>query len=209
VTAFAARRLLLGAEAVAELCRRLGLAVPPGFASPPGPVGAPALVLDGQVHPSVAAGLRATCAPQVGVLLRSSLGDVAAALGVRDELGGSLLRAAGSRVEVSAWPALELGAELARCLPPLPAAPRQSLQWPLHDLATCPELADIAVGTLQATVVRPPQVLGRVTWLATAQGWFSLEAAGVRDGVRWVVVEPVEPADLGPALAPAIGTALS
>jgi hypothetical protein len=62
-------------------------------------------------------------------------GDLAAAFGVRADLGGSMLRAGDSDVEVSAWPAQRLGAELERAVPPLGDGPRPTLHQPLTQVA--------------------------------------------------------------------------
>jgi hypothetical protein len=185
------------------------LPLPPGFAAEPGPVRTAGLLREDSVHPSVAAGLAATCSPRVGVLVRCSPGDVAAALGVRGDLGGSMVRAGGSDVEVAAWPAGRLGAELAAAVPALDSGPRPMLHLPLDDLARHPALRREVAGRLEVRVVAPPRVVGRLAWLATPGGWLSLEAAEVRAGVRWATVRPVEPADLPAVVAPLIAMALA
>ena len=200
---------MLPAGEVAGLCARLALPLPPDFAATPTGIATQGLLLDGQVHPSVAAGLRATCAPRVGVLLRSTAGDVAAALGVRGDLGGSLVRVGSSDVEVAAWPAERLGVELVRTVPDLGGSARPALHGPLVDLAAAPELRDGVLGVLRATVVAPPYVVGLVTWLATDAGWLALEPAEVRDGVLWARVRPVHPGDIAAAVAPLVAGALS
>jgi hypothetical protein len=167
------------------------------------------LLVDGAVHPSVAAGLAATCAPRVGIAMSTSSGGLAAAFGVRADLGGSLLRAAGSDVEVSAWPALQLGAELARTVPWLGRSDLPVLHLPVSEIAAHPVLRATVAGVLRATVVAPGGVVGQVTWLATASGWLALEPAEARSGVRWAQVRPVEPADLGAAVAPLVAAALT
>ena len=179
------------------MCARLGLELPPAFRATPDAVV--------EVHPSVAAGLQATCAPAVGVLVSSSFGD--AAFGVRDDLGGSLLRRVESPVEVSVWPAVRLRSELARAVAPLAARPSPPLHLPLDDVPDV--LRPLTVGFLRATVVAPPQVLGVVVWVATSHGWVWLQPAQVRCGVRWGDVRPVEPADLAGAVAPDIAMALA
>ena len=57
--------------------------------------------------------------------MRCPFGDVAAALGIRGDLGGSLVRAGESDVEVAAWPAERLGVELARAVPPVAGEDRR------------------------------------------------------------------------------------
>lgn len=203
------RRLRLPAAEVAELHGLLGLPLPPGFAAERRPVTTPGLCVDGKVQPALAAGLTVTCAPRVGVLVRSTVGDVAAALGVAGDIGGGLLRVGGSAVEVSAWPVPALGAELARCVPPLPSRPRPVLHLPLPELPRSAGLRESIVGTLHATVVAPGQVVGQVVWLASRAGWLTLEPAEVRGGVRWVAVRPVEPVDLARCIAPLVAEALA
>jgi hypothetical protein len=197
MTRTTARRLVLAPGELAGMCARLGLELPPAFRATPDAVG--------EVHPSVAAGLQATCAPAVGVLVSSSFGD--AAFGVRDDLGGSLLRGVESPVEVSVWPAVRLRSELARAVPPLAARPSPPLHLPLDEVPDV--LRPLTVGFLRATVVAPPHVLGVVVWVATSHGWVWLQPAQVRRGVRWVDVRPVEPADLAGAVAPDIAMALA
>lgn len=204
-----ARRLLLPPGEVAELCHRIGLVLPPTFAAERAPLHTAGLLRDGAVHPSLATGLAATCSPQLGVLVTSSIGEVAAALGVRGDLGGSLLRAGPSPVEVAAWPAEQLGPELARVVPPLPSGPRPDLHLPVSDLATSQILRRLVVGTLHATVVTPDGVIAQLPWLGTAQGWVAVAPAEVREGVRWVQVRPVEADDLSSCLAPWIAEALA
>jgi hypothetical protein len=208
-TEVSARRLALAPGEPPELCARLGLLIPPGFAHRPEPIRTEGLLVDGAVHPSLAAGLVATCAPQVGVLIATSVGDVAAALGVRGDLGGSMLRAGGSDVEISAWPADQLGRELARAVPPLGAGPRPALHLPLTELGARADLHEAVVGTLLATVVAPPAVVGQVRWWATLAGWLALEPGEARDGVRWATVRPVDPHDLGAAVAPLAAAAVA
>jgi hypothetical protein len=140
VSAVLSRRLVLPPGEVAALCGRLDLLIPPGFEADPSPIQTEAVLIDGAVHPSVAAGLAATCIPRLAILLRSSVGDVAAALGIRGDLGGSMVRAGQSDIEVGAWPAARLGAELARAVPV--ALP----------------------GVLHITVVAPPRVVGQLLW---------------------------------------------
>ena len=209
-----ARRLVLPPAQVVELCRLVGVPCPPGFDIGVRDQAGPAVLsddvlVDGRVHRSVAAGIVATCAPRVAVHIASTAGDVTAVFGVRDDLGGSLLRHGASQVEVSAWPAVRLGSELVRAVPVLGCGSREPLHLPLAALADDPGLRDLVVGTLRATVVAPPRVVGQVTWLATAEGWLSLEPAEVRDGARWAVVRPVAPVDLGAAVAPLVAAALS
>lgn len=201
----AARRLLLEPGEVAGACGRLGLSLPPGFAATPDALRAPGLLLDGEVHPAVAATLAAVCAPEVGVVVWSEVGDLHAAVGVRGELGGGLLRAGASLIELSTWRATSLGAELARTLPRLGASVATPVRLPLAEV---PGLPDI-VGTLRATVVAPPAVLGVVVWLAAADGWLALEPAEVVAGRRWADVRPVQPDELGRALAPYLAAALT
>jgi hypothetical protein len=140
VTALLSRRLVLPIGEVARLCELVGLLIPPGFEAPATPIRTEGLLVDDAVHPSVAAGLLATCSPQIAILARGSVGDVAAVWGVRGDLGGSMLRAGDSAVEVAAWPVERLGPELRRAVP-----------------------AGLT-GTLRLTVVAPPRIVGQLDW---------------------------------------------
>lgn len=209
MTTLLARRLTVAPDEPAALCARLGLRPPPGFDSQPGAVRTAGLLVDGAVHRCVAAGLAATCAPALAVLMSSTVGDVAAAFGVRGDLGGSMIRAGGSGVELAAWPAERLGAELARAVPPLGLSAQPPLHLPLAEIAMRADLQAEVVGILRATVVAPPHVVGLVGWLATAAGWLAIEPAEARAGVRWATVRPVVPVDIGAAVAPLVGSALT
>lgn len=188
-----AARLVLAPGELALLAALLGLELPPGFLVRDA-TGDRARLTDlgvlshGDVHPSVAAGLAAACAPRVGVLVEAAVGAVAvtAALGVRgdggddvgdevgDEVGGSLARLGDAVVEASLWPAVALGRELTRLVPPAAAS-----------------------GRLRATVVAPPDVVGQRLWFADEGGWRTLDA------------RPVDAGDLGQDLAPLVGAALA
>lgn len=198
MTALTAKRLALPAGQVADLCAQLGLTLPPGFTADPLPCAVEGL------GPNLAV----VCAPAVSVLVSCTLGSEAA-YGVAGDLGGSLLRFDGSDVEVSAWPATRLGAELTRGVPPLPIGERPFLHAPLHEIAELPSLRAAVRGALRVTVIAPPTVLGVLVWLATDAGWLALEPAEVRAGVRWATVCPVEPADLGPAVTPFVAMGMS
>jgi hypothetical protein len=218
MTALPARRIALTPGELDLLRRRLDLPAPPGFGIDGGSGSTARLeqlgvTVDGAVHPSIAAGLVAACAPQVGVLLlaRARQQEVTAALGVRGELGGSLAQAGGPAVEASVWPAPALGAELARVVPPLGTAEGPALHLPMAELAAglvVDGLRAALVGSLRATVVTD-RVVGQVVWLATTDGWLAMEPAQSRGGERWATLRPVQPHDLGAALAPALSTALS
>jgi hypothetical protein len=199
-----ARRLVLAPGELPALSARLRLLIPPGFDRSPEPIRTEGLLIDGVVQPFLAAALVAACSPQLGVLVTTTVGDVAGAFGARGDVGGSMLRAGGSDVEVSAWPAEQLGRELARAVPPLGSNPLAALHLPLSAIAEHPELRETVIGTLRATVVAPPAVVGHVTWLAAAAGWLALAPAGVHDGVRWATVRPAVPDDLGAAVAPLV-----
>lgn len=180
-----AARLVLAPGELALLAALLGLELPPGFLVRDA-TGDRARLTDlgvlshGDVHPSVAAGLAAACAPRVGVLVEAAVGAVAvtAALGVRgdggDDVGGSLARLGDAVVEASLWPAVALGRELTRLVPPAAAS-----------------------GRLRATVVAPPDVVGQRQWFADEGGWRTLDA------------RPVVAGDLGQDLAPLVGAALA
>jgi hypothetical protein len=212
-----ARRLYLTPGELDLLRRRLDLPAPPGF-SVDGGSGSMArleelgVITSGAVHPSVAAGLVAACAPRVGVLVTASVGDsgVTAALGVRGSVGGSLAQSGSAAAEVATWPATELGAELARVVPPLGAHPAPALHLPLEELTGSAVEGRFGpvTGALQATVVADG-VLGLLRWLATEQGWLAVEPAQWHAGGRQASVRPVLADDLGAELAPYLATALS
>ena len=180
----AARRLVLAPGELDLLARLLGLELPPGFAVRDGTgdrarLAALGALVDGRVHASVAAGLEAACAPRLAVLVEAAVPDVAvtAALGVRGDVGGALVRTGPDAVEASLWPAVALRAELARLVPPAGE----------H-------------GSLRATVVAPPDVVGQALWSARDGAWLALQPGGATTAVGAT--------DLGPALAPLVGAAL-
>jgi hypothetical protein len=216
-----ARRLYLTPGELDLVRRRLDLPAPPGFDVDGGNGSVGRLVqlgvlTDDAVHPSVAAGLAAACAPQVGVHLAAAVGDqrVTAVLGVRGALGGSLVHMGTAAVEVAAWPAAWLAAELSRVVPPLACSGGAPRHLPLPALSEgAPEPAVAALretvsGSLRATAVAQV-VLGQVVWLATQQGWVAVEPAHTRAGVRWATLRPVTPEDLGSALAPLLAAGLA
>jgi hypothetical protein len=197
MTTITARRLVMSAGQVAGMCARLRLTPPPAF-------DVAAEEVD-EVQPAVAVGLAAVCVPSVAVHVASSYGD--SVLGVRGDLGGGLVRGSSHDVEMSAWPAVRLGHEIARTVPRLGSVDRPELHLPLDEAPVA--LGEVTVGYLRATVVAPPQVVGVVIWVATPGGWFFLEPAEVIRGVRWARVRPVAPGDLGAAVAPFLAAALA
>lgn len=200
MTTATARRLVLPPGQLAAVCRDLGLTLPPAFAADPVPTSCDVAAIDSN--------LTVVCAPELSVLVSCTLGTEAA-LGIVGELGGGLIRYPGSDIEVSAWPAVRLGSELARGVPPLPSGERPTLHAPLREIVDLPFLRAAVRGILRTTVVAPPEILGVVVWLATDAGWLALEPAGMRGRDRWATVHPVESADLGAAVAPYVAMAAS
>jgi hypothetical protein len=94
-------------------------------------------------------------------------------------------------------------------VPVLGDSPLPRLHLPVSALPDEPLLRAEVVGAMRVTVVAPPHVLGWVTWLATPTGWLALEPAEVRTGVRWAVVRPVRPDEIGTAVAPLLAGALA
>ncbi|HEU5473495.1 MAG TPA: hypothetical protein VFV67_22855 [Actinophytocola sp.] len=123
----APHRLRLTAAEYAWLVERLGLAMPPGW-EPVEPAGssAPAglaekgVLVDGEVHPSVAMNLRILAGPQVMLDTTASIG--AAGLhslhAIAGALGASLFQLGDGAVELSLFAASDLGGELVRAVPP-------------------------------------------------------------------------------------------
>lgn len=129
-----AHRLALSGPEWRLLCQRAGLRPPPGFGAtdqPPGqesPDSAGSLAGRGVLRPdsvlelpvpAVAANLAVLAAPaavvQVGVSVRGD--GLRAVYAVRGPLGASLVTLPAGGVELSMFPAVDLGRELARCAP--------------------------------------------------------------------------------------------
>jgi EspG family len=139
----AARRLSLSSAELAVLCRYAGLSAPSGFEAdfPAGAEGADAIgeadlaaasdalaardILPrdarGRLHPSVAVSLAVLAAPAALVHVEAAVreGGLRAAYAVRGPLGCSLFASPGG-VELSMFPAVELGRELVRAVPEVP-----------------------------------------------------------------------------------------
>jgi hypothetical protein len=226
----ASRRLVLTADELAVLVAGLpeGAALPPGVA--PGPAADPAaarqalhargLLVDGRPHPAVRDDLLRLAAPEVAVLLEvaAPVADARAAVVVHGPLGAALVRA-GDAVELSAFAAPALAAELARLVPPatgsVPAAgtvPLQALVDP--DSPAGAGLRARAEGALRAVVVAGGgRAAGVVDWVwlrgvEGTGGWAALEPhpGGSQPQVR---VVPVGAEDLAGAVAPSVALLLS
>ncbi|HVM27793.1 MAG TPA: ESX secretion-associated protein EspG [Mycobacteriales bacterium] len=193
-------------------------------------------LLDGTAaHPALAADLRRLAAPEVLVLVEASCPglDVTAAVAVEGPLGAALLRTGGGSVQLSAFSAASLADELGRVVPARTAAPAAGTTaeapqvLPLADLAEPPagSLAEAVArrwgGSLRATVLGQPATPGGAVpasfvdwvWLTDPTGgrWAALEPAGPDplSGLPQVAVRAVEPAELGPAVAPAAALLLA
>lgn len=219
-------RLLLSTTAL-ELLRQRALlpplVLPPGFSLAPTGEGSTdeALALlqrlgvalptdDGwTVHPSVASDLQVLGAPEVAVTVRATRPglDVHACLALSGPRGAGLLRTGDTAVELSAFRATDLAAELSRVVPAA-AGDRQAPpveEVPLDVLldGSGSRLQGRTTGTLLATVLAGPRagraagVVGTVQWVWDGSGWTGLEALPSRGGRPWVRLAPVEPADLG------------
>lgn len=232
-----AKRLLLSTTAL-ELVRQRALpdtpALPPGFSLEPTGGGSTdedvallhrlgvALPADGDgwtVHPAVADDLLVLAAPEVAVTVRASRPglDVHACLAVSGPRGAGLLRTGGTAVQLSAFPAADLAAELARVVPapvdggPAPAVEEVPLDVLLDGSAS--RLAGRTTGTLHATVLTGPRpdragdVVGIVEWVWDGRGWTGLEALPSRAGRPWVRLVPVLPIDLGAWVAALVARA--
>ncbi|UVS82573.1 ESX secretion-associated protein EspG [Actinokineospora sp. UTMC 2448] len=123
----AAHRLVLTAAEYAHLVGELGMSMPPDWAPAPDvTTGAEAealaardIVVDGRVHPSVAANLRVLSGPQI-------MFDTTATISTRGSrslhaiagrLGASLFLLPDAAVELSMFQATDLGRELVRAVP--------------------------------------------------------------------------------------------
>lgn len=132
-----AHRLTLTGPQWLALCRAAGIAPPGGF-SPVEEVPEPelataerelteqdVLAADGSgPHPSIAANLAVLVAPTALVRVAVSIRDSGqrGAYAIRDPLGASLFATAGGGVELSLFPAVDLGPELRRSVPEIPPA---------------------------------------------------------------------------------------
>lgn len=234
-----ARRLLLSATSLELLRRRVlepGATLPPGFAlestGTPDNAGVgralSALRREGvlrsgpageSVHPAVVADLRILAAPELAVTVRAAHPDleVTSCVAVSGARGAAVLRTGDTAVQLSAFAAVHLAAELARAVP-APATtfePRQPQEVPLDrllDLSPVPLRAP-ATGALHAVVVtgaRPDRaagVVGAVEWVCDRSGWTWLEPLPSRGGRPWVRLVPVVPGDLAVCLAPLVAAA--
>lgn len=160
--ATAAGRLVLAPGELDLLAGLLGLQLPPGFAveSATGDrrrLTVLGVLAGGRVEAAVATGLIAVCTPQLAVHVAAVTPEVSvtAALGVRDDVGGSLVRTGVAAVEVSLWRAVGLGGELARLVPPAGET-----------------------GSLRAIVAAPPHVVGQALWFVRDATWLALEPGG-------------------------------
>lgn len=196
------------------------LSLPPGFALEPArgsDVEPPAV----SVHPCVADDLRVLACPEAAVTVRARRPglEVTACVAIAGPRGAALLRTGDTTVQLSAFPAGALAAELARLVP----APRSvqrppGQQVPLDLLLSGgagTRLVGGGSGTLHATVVagarpdRQPGVVGSVDWVWDGGGWIGLEPLPTREGRPWVALVPVGPADLAIGVAPLIAQALA
>lgn len=214
------RRLLLSATALELLRRQVlppPLGLPPGFTlvPVPGAVAGPPPA----VHPAVADDLRVLAVPELAVLLRAARPglDVTACLAVSGPRGAGLLRTGTTAVELSAFAAADLPAELTRLVPAWVTDERSPVQEvPLDALLAGgggTRLGGRVGGTLHASVVagarsdRPGGVVGSVDWVWDGAGWTGLEPLPSRAGRPFVRLVPAGPADLAGWLAPLLAQA--
>ena len=232
-------RLLLGTDSLELLRRRVlapALDLPPGFRSATAGAATPAaldraaaalrrdgvLTAQEEVSAPVAADLHVLAQPELAVLVRARRPglDVTAAVAVRGGLGAGLLRTGPTAVQLSAFPASDLGAELARVVPtPFPTAvpaARTAATVPLDALlegstagGAAGRLRAATTGTLRAVVVHRGGTAGSVTWVLDGGGWTGLQPLPSSDGRPQVRLVPVGPEDLVRWVAPLAAAALA
>jgi hypothetical protein len=226
------------------LCRTAGLPEPSGF-GPTRAVSEDELasaraalteqgVLDDAgeagLHPSLSANLAIWAMPAVIVRVDVWMRDrgLRAAYAVQGQLGASLFTLADDGVELSLFAAADLGFELRRCVPDLPAdtvgrstmsrlvpgtgSARVHGRLPLAVLTdgAVPgdEVRGRTVGVLQCLAVGGPPgdtgsaVAGNVVWVATDAGWVGVSPHPDGTGRRLVDLVPVQPEAIGGWLAP-------
>lgn len=200
------RRLLLTDAELAVV--RGDLPPPPGWltAAPAG-AGLERLrergLADAGPHPALVADLARLAAPELGVLVEARCpdGDVHAAVGVVGVLGTVLRRTGAATVELSAFAAVHLAAELSR-LVPATAGRAAAAELPLEDAASVR-----ACGLLRATVAGPGGV-GCLDWAwlgdGAGGGWAAVEPAPAGR----LRLRPVSATDLAPGVAAVAGLVL-
>ena len=208
-----ARRLLLSADELADLQRRTGARLPPGFAlSEPDRTQQPSSGV--APHPSVVGDLAVLSRPDVAVLLRAARPGLAvsACLAVSGHRGAGLLRTGDRVVQLSCFAAADLAAELGRIVPagdpsrPARAAEAVPLERLLENAGT--RLHGCAPGALRAVVTGAAGApVGSVDWVWDGAGWVAPEPMPSRDGRPVVRLQPVGPADLARCVAPLLAAA--
>lgn len=203
-----ARRLLLSADDLARLQQHCGARLPPGFALS-GAVAGP--LSHRLAHPAVAADLAVLAGPELAVLLRATRPGltVTACLAVAGPRGAGLLRTGDALVQLSAFPAGDIAAELARAVP-VGRIGRSTEVVPLDVLLgpSGSRLHGRAAGALRAVVAgRTAAVAGSVEWVWDGAGWTSLEPLPSHHGRPMVRLEQVGPEDLAGRLAPLLAAA--
>lgn len=237
-----ARRLLLDPAPLRAALHRTGLegALPTELldGGDPAVAGAP-------LHPAVLTALALLARsdlPRVVVRAGTSARRRLTVLAADGGLGTSLARDLDAPepqrpVEQSVFPDAELGAELARCLPPLPVSDARRPDAPALDpalllLATAPgaDPADPALGrtggwseagiaavaalgegisgSVEVTV-SASLVVSRLLWVHAGGAWWQVVPTADAGGRRSLDVLAVEPADLPGALAPLLAGALA
>lgn len=200
----AAHRLVLTAAEYAHVVGELGLSMPPDWAPAPDiTTGAEAaalaerdIVVDGRVHPSVAANLRVLSGPRI-------MFDTTATIGARGsrslhtiagELGASLFLLPDAAVELSMFRAVDLGRELVRAVPAeeqggIGSALDGDEAEPLRGRVPLAALHELGVAELlrEADPDAPGYVLGELN-LPADEAAFAVEVTRRTDGVLQCLV---------------------
>lgn len=195
----AAHRLVLTAAEYAHLVGELNLSMPPDWAPAPGiTTGAEAaalaerdIIVDGRVHPSLTANLRVLAGPQV-------MFDTTATAGARGsrslhaiagQLGASLFLLPDAAVELSMFPAVDLGRELVRAVPAeagggIGSALDATESEPLRGRVPLAALHELGVAELlrESDPDAPGYVLGELD-LPPAEAAFAVEVLRRADGL--------------------------
>lgn len=163
-------------------------------------------VLDGDaeagVHPSLAANLAIFAVPSALVRAEVSMGDrgLRAAYAVQALLGASVFTLAGGGAELSMFPAAELGEELLRCVPEIPAGAGRTISRLVPDALKLSLVGRLPLSALTDYGAVPgfvPGAAGRAA-LTEAEAALATELSGRTVGVlhcQVVGVKPPEPGD--------------
>ncbi|GLZ37666.1 ESX secretion-associated protein EspG [Actinokineospora sp. NBRC 105648] len=200
----AAHRIALTAAEYAYLVADLGLSMPPDWAPAPdiadvGDLAAKRVLVDGDVHPSIAANLRVVAGPRLMVDTTATAGSRGSRSlhVVAGELGASLFLLPDAGVELSLFAAVELGRELVRAVPAEEAGIGSALdgdddQEPLRGVVPLAALHELGVADLlrEADPEAPGYVLAELK-LPKAEAELALDVVRRTDGVLRVLVTAV------------------